>query len=144
MTSVMGDLAVRTLLAGRRPCGTCNGYFTVEPKDLLTLRPELLKPASFDRWLRSCNSAGILGPEMHGKGASVRHTLVVLISASILAMVGTPVARAGVTCQVIPQMCPPPPGGSGPSPVPEPGTLALLAAGAGAVTVALRRRGNKP
>lgn len=74
----------------------------------------------------------------------MRHILVILISATVLAMAGVPVARAGVTCQVIPQMCPPPPNGGGPSPVPEPGTLALLAAGAGAVGVALRRRGNKP
>ena len=74
----------------------------------------------------------------------MRQTLVVLVSATVLASFGAPAARAGVTCQVIPQMCPPAPGGPGPSPVPEPGTLALLAAGAGAVGVALRRRGNKP
>jgi hypothetical protein len=74
----------------------------------------------------------------------VRHTVVVLLGATFLAMLGAPVARAGVTCQIIPQMCPPAPKQGGPSPVPEPGTLALLAIGAGAVRLALRGRGNKP
>lgn len=68
-----------------------------------------------------------------------------VLIATVLGMLGSPVASAGVTCQVVPQMCPPPPGGGGGgSAVPEPGTLALMAAGAGAVAIALRRRRNKP
>lgn len=73
----------------------------------------------------------------------MRQTILVLL-ATVLGMLGAPVASAGVTCSVVPQMCPPPPGGGGGSAVPEPGTLALLAAGTGAVAMALRRRRNKP
>ena len=73
----------------------------------------------------------------------MRYTLAVLVYGAVLA-VGAPVAQAGVTCKIVPQMCPPAPGGPGPNPVPEPGTLALLAVGAGALGVALRRRRNKP
>jgi len=54
--------------------------------------------------------------------------------------IGAPAAHAGVTCQWIPAMCPPPPpGGTHPS-VPEPGTLGLLALGAAASIGVLRRR----
>lgn len=74
----------------------------------------------------------------------MRHILAILVGTTVLGLAGAPAAQAGVTCQIIPQMCPPPPNGGGPNPVPEPGTLALLAVGAGAVGVALRRRGNKP
>ena len=76
----------------------------------------------------------------------MRQTVLVLIGMTVCGLLGAPIARAGVTCQIIPSMCPAPPGGGGggPTAVPEPGTLALLAAGAGAVGVALRRRRNKP
>lgn len=74
------------------------------------------------------------------------HTPLLLLASVMLTILCVPEAWAGVTCQIIPSMCPPPPGGGvgGPSAVPEPGTLALLAAGASAVGAALRRRRNKP
>lgn len=71
-------------------------------------------------------------------------SLLLLASVMLMALC-MPEAWAGVTCQVIPAMCPPPPSGSGgPNPVPEPGTLALLVAGAGAVAAGLRKRRKKP
>lgn len=74
----------------------------------------------------------------------MRKTGLALLAVAVLAMLGSSVAAAGVTCQVVPSMCPPAPSGGGGSAVPEPGTLALLVAGVGAVGVALRRRRNKP
>lgn len=74
----------------------------------------------------------------------MKHAPLILIAGVLFTVLCVPQAWAGVTCQVIPAMCPPPPNGSGPTPVPEPGTLALLVAGAGAVAAGLRSRRNKP
>lgn len=76
----------------------------------------------------------------------MKHVLFLLLASVAVTTLFVPEASAGVTCQVIPAMCPPPPNGSGGgnSPVPEPGTLALLAAGAGAVAAGLRNRRKKP
>lgn len=72
--------------------------------------------------------------------------LILLLASLVMTTLFVPQASAGVTCQIIPAMCPPPPNGSGGgnNPVPEPGTLALLAAGAGAVAAGLRNRRKKP
>ena len=64
-----------------------------------------------------------------------------LLAATLVA-IGAPAAHAGVTCKMIPSMCPAPPGGDqhhGNS-VPEPGTLGLLAMGAAASIGMLRRK----
>lgn len=78
----------------------------------------------------------------------VRETLITFSIMAVLALFGAPTAYAGITCKVIPTMCPPEPGhdhdGGGGSSVPEPGTLVLLMAGAGAAGAALRRRRSKP
>jgi hypothetical protein len=58
----------------------------------------------------------------------------------MLTILRVPEAWAGVTCQIIPAMCPPPPGGGGGGPNPVPETGALLAAGA--VGVALSRKAD--
>ena len=63
--------------------------------------------------------------------------------ASAILVIGAPAARAGVTCQWIPAMCPAqgnPSSGGGGSSVPEPGTLGLLALGAAATIGMLRRQ----
>ena len=75
----------------------------------------------------------------------VRQKLFLLVAGVVLMALCLPEAWAGVTCQIIPSMCPPPPNApGGPNPVPEPGTLALLVAGAGAVAAGLRNRRKKP
>lgn len=73
----------------------------------------------------------------------MKRTLILLLASTIVTTLCVPEALAGVTCTVVPAMCPPPPNG-GKNPVPEPGTLALLAAGAGAVAAGLRIRRKKP
>jgi hypothetical protein len=84
----------------------------------------------------------------------MRHMGLAWVAIVGLAVIGTPLAEAGVTCKFVPSWCPatdknaPPAANGGSSTatktsVPEPATLMLLAAGASAVGVAMRRR-RKP
>ena len=83
----------------------------------------------------------------------MRHMGLAWVAIVGVAVVGAPLAQAGVTCKVIPSWCPatdknaPPAANSGSgnttstkTAVPEPATFMLLAAGASAVGVAMRRR----
>ena len=69
-----------------------------------------------------------------------------LIAVTAAFALAAPLANAGVSCKVIPAMCPadpPPPGGlhdTKTHSVPEPATLTLLGAGVAAVGAAIARR----
>jgi hypothetical protein len=76
---------------------------------------------------------------------TARHVGIVVVFSTVAAVAAAPATFAGVTCSIIPSMCPPAPGngGGGQHSVPEPGTLGLLAVGAAAGLVRLRQRLKK-
>jgi len=71
----------------------------------------------------------------------LRYLGMAVVAGAVLALSAP--AFAGVTCSIIPSMCPPSTNPDQHHSVPEPGTLGLLAVGAAAGVARLRRKRNK-